>query len=101
MPYLIISNLIEVTFNKMSANNKNEKNEENQENDINFIFIELLLIFLLSKCFTEDYYKHQNVSIILEIIIGIIKTIFFTIKDKTYQIPNFAIILVLNIIRSY
>ena len=101
MPYLIISNLIEVTFNKMSANNKNEKNEENQEKDINFIFIELLLIFLLSKCFTEDYYKHQNVSIILEIIIGFIKTIFFTIKDKTYQIPNFTIIVILNIINYF
>ena len=101
---LLLADLIEVTFNKMNSNNKREKNQENQENQekyINFIFIELLLIFLLSKCFTEDYYKHQNVSIILEIIIGIIKTIFFTIKDKIYQIPNFAIILVLNIINYF
>jgi len=37
-------------------------------------------------------------SIILYIIIEIIKTIFFTIREKAYQIPKFAIIVVLKIL---
>ena len=97
---LLLADLIGVIIFKINQNNKKE-DEEEKEKEINFISIELLFIFLLSKCFKEGYYKHQNISIILDIIIGIIKTIFFTIRDKAYQIPNFAIIVILCVIYNF
>jgi len=93
---LLLADLIEVTIKIMNTKEGNDKKKE-----INFIFIELLLIFLLSKCFTHEYYKHQNISILLVIIIGIIKTIYCTIKYEIYQIPNFAIIVIFNIINYF
>jgi len=54
----------------------------------------------LPKYFSDVYYKHQNISIIIFILIEIIKIIFFIIKDKEYEKENFIIITILRVIYS-
>jgi len=82
-------------------------NIENIQYEDDFLLFKFLVVFLLPKYFSEVYYKHQNISIIIFILIEIPKTIFFIIKDQNNpdinkQIDNstFIIITILRIIYS-
>ena len=73
-------------------------NGKNQQYEDDFLLFKFLVVFLLPRYFSEVYYKHQNISIIIFILIEIIKTIIFIINDK--DISNFIIITILRIIYS-
>jgi len=51
----------------------------NSEED--FIFIEFIVIFLFAKYSKEVFYKHQNISFVILILVEIIKNIFL-LRDK-------------------
>jgi len=72
---------------------------EDKKYDDNYIFIEYLIIFLLPKLGKEVYYKHQNISFSILILVEIIKNIYFFIK-KLYHKFN-IISIILNIIYSF
>ena len=82
-------------------NNNKEENDNNNDNNIgiyddDFIIIEYLIIFLVSKYSKEVYYKHQNIAFLILIIVEAFKTIYFFIKENSYQISDImTIILVL------
>ena len=75
-------------------------NEENLQYEDDFLLFKFLVVFLLPRYFSEVYYKHQNISIIIFISVEIIKIIFFIIKDKEYEIKNFTTITILRVIYS-
>ena len=54
----------------------------------------------MPKYFSEVYYKHKNISIIIFILIEAIKIIFFIIREKEYKKENFIIITILRVIYS-
>ena len=88
---LLLIDLIETT---LSITQNKEKNE-NQSYDDDFIIIEYLIIFLASKYTKEVYYKHQNISFIILIIVEAIKTIYLFIKNNSNKIPIMKIILII------
>ena len=81
---LLLIDSIESTLSiiKNNNNNHNYKKNVNQEYEDDFIFIEYLIIFLASKYTKEVYYKHQNISFLILIIVEAIKTIYFFIKNN-------------------
>jgi len=80
--------------------NSDENNKTNYENyDDNFIIVEIIIFFLGSKFDKEVFYKHQNISFLFLILEGIIKNIYFIIKESYYNIIAF-IQIALGIIKS-
>jgi len=77
-------------------------NKENLQYEDDFLLFKFLVVFLLPKYFSEVYYKHKNISIIIFILIEIIKNIFYLIRDKEYKkdYSNFIIITFLRVIYS-
>ena len=85
-----IENFIYILLNKL-------KNEHYEVED--FIFIEFIVIFLLSKYSKEVFYIHQNISFLILIFVEIIKTIFL-LRDKFSLELEFIFLIFLNIIYS-
>ena len=91
---LLLADLIENIQNIIDDND----NEDNKNYSDDFIFINFLIIFLLSKFDNEVYYKHQNIPFLILILLDIIKNIFFFNK-KLYH-TSYIILIILNIINS-
>ena len=92
---LILADIIEnVGFIKEEKHYKD--NKKKYEDD--YFFIEFLIFFLVHKLGKEVYYKHQNISFFILILIEIIKNIYFFIKND-YHYSNF-ILFILSIIYS-
>ena len=89
---LLLLEFIEIVLKKL--------NKEKQKYEDDFLLFKFLVVFLLPKYFSEVYYKHQNISIIFFILLEIIKTIFFIIKNKEYEKENFITIAILRVIYS-
>jgi len=81
---LILADFI-IYFIKIRS--KNENNDNNEK----FLFIEILITFLILKYNKEIYYKHQNISFAILILVEIIKTIYFFIRSS-YEISIITII---------
>jgi len=64
-----------------------------------FIFIEFIVIFLFSKFNKEVFYKHQNISFLILILVEIIKTIFLVRDKYSLQLEDIFLIF-LNIVYS-
>jgi len=88
-----IENISSIIINK----HKDEENKNKYEED--FIFIEFVVIFLLSKFSKEVFYNHQKISFLILIFVEIIKTIFLLRGKYSFQFEDFFLIL-LNIIYS-
>ena len=93
---LLLIDAIEATISIIKRNEEKERNK-NDNNiyiyDDDFIIIEYLIIFLVSKFSKEVYYKHQNISFLILIVVESIKTIYFFIITNSYQISNIMIII--------
>ena len=79
-----------------------EEEEDDDDDDIyeeDFIFIEFIVIFLLSKFSKEVFYKHQNFSFLILILVEIIKSIFLLRDKYSFQLEDIFLIF-LNIIYS-
>jgi len=87
---LLLIDLIETTVSIIVEKEEN-KNEKKYDDD--FIVIEYLVIFLFYKYGKEVYYKHQNISFQILILVEAIKTIYFFIKEKSYEISDIMIII--------
>jgi len=75
--------------------NKHQNNgTRNTEYEQNFIFIEFIVIFLLSKFSKEVFYKHQNISFLILILVEIIKTIVILSEKNLYGPENIFIIFI-------
>ena len=93
---LLLIDLIESTLNiidkrKKDKDNNNENKNESQVYNDDFNIIEFLIIFLVSKCDKEVYYKHQNISFLILIVVESIKNIYIFIKKevrKDYDIST-------------
>ena len=72
---LLLADLIENIQDIISAYN----NLDNIYNDY-FIFTKFLIFFLVSKFDNEVYYKHQNISFFILIVLEVIKNIYFFIQ---------------------
>jgi hypothetical protein len=80
----------------IKANSNEEGNicddEDKNEYKENFILIEFIVIFLLSKCCNKEvYYKHQKISFLILILVETIKASYFLIQknkndNKSYDI---------------
>ena len=80
--------------------NKYKEDEENKEiYEEDFVFIEFIVIFLMSKFSKEVFYNHQNISFLILILIEIIKTIFLLTDKYSLQLED-IILIFLNIIYS-
>ena len=103
--YLYIKGLMKYNFispyrcnriNCIYKAKKEEKNdnikEEKKYND-DFMIIEYLIIFLVSKYDKEAYYKHQNISFLILILVEANKTIYFFIIKDSYGISEIIIII--------
>jgi len=77
---LLLADLIENTQNIIDT----YYNGDDKRYDDDFIFIKFLIIFLVSKFDNEVYYKHQNISFIILILLEVIKNIYFFFK-KLYH----------------
>ena len=95
---LIVINKYKNDENKEKYENK-EKNENKEKYENNFIFIEFIVIFLLSKFSKEVFYKHQKISFLILILVEIMRTIFL-LKDKYSYQSEAIFIIFLNIIYS-
>ena len=84
------------TINENSNGNNNSQN--NKKYSDNFIFIEFLIFFIVSKFRKEEvYYKHQNISFFILILLEAVKNIYFFKK----KLCSFSIIeMILNAIYS-
>jgi hypothetical protein len=76
-------NRIDDTIAEKEASDE-AKNIDNKYED-NYIFIECIIIFLVSKCSKEVYYKHQYISFFIFILFGAIKNIYFLMKNLAYD----------------
>ena len=86
------------TINHKDKIKKFDDNKKTYYED-DYIFIEIIIFFVVSKFDKEAYYKHQNISFFFLILVEIIKNIYFLIKESGYDI--FEIIhIILNIINS-
>jgi len=105
--YCLITLFIGLIKSTLSLiNNKKEENDNKNENNIgiyddDFMIIEYLIIFLVSKYAynIEVYYKHQNISFLILILVEATKNIYFFIIKNSYQISD-IIIIILVIINS-
>ena len=101
MSYSIINrcNRINCIY-KAKKEEKNDNIKEEKKDDDDFMIIEYLIIFLVSKYAynIEVYYKHQNISFLILILVEDFKTIYFFIKAQSYQIfdPMIIILVLLN-----
>ena len=99
MSYSIINrcNRINCIY-KAKKEEKNDNIKEEKKDDDDFMIIEYLIIFLVSKYDKEAYYKHQNISFLILILVEATKTIYFFIKAQSYQIfdPMIIILVLLN-----
>ena len=75
-----------------------EKDKESNYSDA-YPIIEYIIIFLVSRFDKEIYYKHQNISFLILILVEAIKNIYFLIKASIFN-KFFIIKSVLNIIYS-
>jgi hypothetical protein len=92
---ILLANLIENIVIKI-----NSKGDDKTINyDDNFSIIEYLIIFLVSKFDKEVYYKHQNCSFLILILVEAIKNIYFLTKTLYHNTSN-IITIVLKIIYS-
>ena len=89
---LLLIDAIESTISVIE-NKKENKNENKKKYDDDFIIIEYLIIFLFSKYDKEVYYKHQNISFLILILVEAFKTIYFFIKANSYGISDIIIII--------
>ena len=90
---LLFADILENIESIIEENFYNEKNYDDE-----FIFIQFLSIFLTHKLGKEVYYKHQNISFSILLLVEIIKNFYFYIK-KLYKITT-IISIILNIINS-
>jgi len=91
-----------IKSNLSLINNKKEKTDNTIGiYDDDFMIIEYLIIFLVSKYAynIEVYYKHQNISFLILILVEAFKTIYFFIKANSYEISD-IIIIILVILNS-
>jgi hypothetical protein len=93
---------IENIINKDDKNNENnngdkKKNKDEKYSD-DFIFLEFLIFFLISKFGKEVYYMHQNISSIILILLEAIKNIYFFYKNL--KNTSYIIEIIINIINS-
>ena len=93
----LLANFIEIILIKININ-KGDDNKEINYND-NFSIIEYLIIFIVSKFDKEVYYKHQNCSFLILILVEAIKNIYFLTKTSYHDTTN-IIIIILKIIYS-
>jgi len=90
--------LITDSFENISfiIGNKNKEIKEIYYEE-NFILIEFIVIFLISKFSKEVFYKHQNISFLILILVEIIKTVFLLRDNYSLQSEDIFLIF-LNII---
>ena len=90
---LVKSTLSLINNNKEKYDNKNDNNIGIYDDD--FMIIEYLIIFLVSKYAynIEVYYKHQNISFLILILVEGTKNIYFFIIKDSYQIFDYMIII--------
>ena len=94
MSYSIINrcNRINCIY-KAKKEEKNDNIKEEKKYNDDFMIIEYLIIFLVSKYDKEAYYKHQNISFLILILVEANKTIYFFIIKDSYGISEIIIII--------
>ena len=92
---LLLRDLLQITSSIIIK--YDEKNDNNNVN--NFIIIEYLILFFVSKYEKEVHYKHHNISFLILISVEAIETIYFFIEANSYQTLN-IIKIILEIINS-
>jgi len=90
--------LLSLEFIELILKKLNEDDPQQYEDD--FLLFKFLVVFVLPKYFSEVYYIHKNISIIIFILVEITKITFWIIRDKEYEKKNFIIITILRVIYS-
>jgi len=95
---LLITDFIE-NFSSIVINKKKENEENKEKYEQDFIIIEFIVIFLLSKYSRDVFYKHQNITFLILILLEVIKTIFLLGGKYSLNLEDIFLIF-LNIIYS-